>query len=159
MTTSLYCSQIEDLMFEIPTLVIWIKIMPIPFPNVRDNWCQLLKSNNKSGNATTMSQWHHCFCFFSFILAFCAELWRVERSTIGEPNFRYIVCYNFQYGEGRTLLESMSLLTSAFVKLQHDLDDWQLVIVANVKGVVIAIMEATWYLYFLKLYQDLWIQR
>jgi hypothetical protein len=61
--------------------------------------------------------------FFSFILAFCAELWRVERSTIGEPNFHYIVCYNFQYGEGRTLLESMSLLTSAFVKLQHDLDN------------------------------------
>jgi hypothetical protein len=42
MTSNLYCSQIEDLMFEVPiALVIWIKTMLIPFHKIPANWCQI----------------------------------------------------------------------------------------------------------------------
>jgi hypothetical protein len=42
MKASLYCSQIEDLMFEVPiALVILIKTMLIPFHKIPANWCQI----------------------------------------------------------------------------------------------------------------------
>jgi len=42
-----------------------------------------MKANNKSGNATTVEQWHHLFCFFTFwfISPLCAELWKEERTN------------------------------------------------------------------------------